>query len=122
MKVRIVAIDDDVLVLELFELAFAQLPGCEVIGVSSLAQLDRTVVCDVDLVLLDAHVPGTAIAELVSRVRARWPAVPIVLVTGDASGARELVSTFDLAGALMKSPALTHLALTALELAGVQRD
>lgn len=121
MTTRIVAIDDDHIVLGLLDVAFGQIEDCELIGLASVDELTHATVRAVDVVLIDTQVPGASTAQLVGLARNRWPAAPIVLVTADIRSASELIAAHCLAGALIKSPALSHLAATALELAGVQR-
>ena len=81
---RVLLVDDDTGVRAVTAEALREL-GYEVLesgsGAAALDILDRTAV---DLMIVDLAMPGMSGAELASRVRAKWPAMPVLFVTGFA--------------------------------------
>ena len=75
------------------------------------AGIERLAQGDLDAVLLDLHLPDSQGIDSVSRIRARDPAIPIVVVTGDddeetalaalAAGAQDYLVKHDLRGSLL---------------------
>lgn len=81
--IRLLIADDHAIVRTGLQQIFALIPDIEVVGeAESKAQtleFLRQQTCD--LLLLDLNMPGASGAELVSTVRARWPDLPILVLT-----------------------------------------
>src|SRR4051812_6632788 len=80
-RVRLLVVDDEVYNRDLMIRTFTR--DCDVIAAASVADalevLGRT---EVDAVLTDQALVGERGTELARAVRARWPAVKLVVVTG----------------------------------------
>jgi len=81
---RILLVDDDNAVRDVTAEALREM-GYEVLEAGSGgAALDVLDGLDIDLLIIDLAMPGMSGAELASRVRAHWPELPILFVTGFA--------------------------------------
>ena len=81
---RVLLVDDDTAVREVTAEALREL-GYEVAEAGSGgAALDQLEDAMVDLLIVDLAMPGMSGAQLASRVRARWPDLPMLFVTGFA--------------------------------------
>jgi CheY-like chemotaxis protein len=82
MRATILVVDDDVILRRPLQRAL-EAGGYDVVAVASgeeaLTALAET---PVDLVVTDRGLPGVDGWELVRRVEARWPGLPVVLITG----------------------------------------
>jgi len=83
---RVLVVDDDTLMREVLK-ALLRDDGFEVAGEardgqSALAFLERT---RPDLVCLDVNMPGMSGIEVLKNVRSRYPAIRVVMITGDSS-------------------------------------
>src|SRR5262249_50954657 len=81
---RILAVDDDSLVLfnttaMLEDLGHQPLEACS--GEEALATLTNA---DVDLVITDQAMPQMSGAQLIAAIKDRWPDLPVILATGYA--------------------------------------
>ncbi len=96
---RILVVDDEEMLLLTLE-SYLRAAGYEVVAVDSgtaaLACLARE---RIDLVLTDHDMPGMTGAELALVVKHRWPALPVVMLTG--SGLEEPASCLDM---LLRKP------------------
>jgi DNA-binding NtrC family response regulator len=54
-------------------------------AIDALAALDGVDGTTVDLLISDLHMPGMAGLELLERVRASWPSLPVMVLSGDRS-------------------------------------
>lgn len=79
---RICLIDDDILVRDALALGLGD-AGYEVITApGAAAGYDLAARENVDAVVTDINMPGTDGAQLIVQLRARWPALPIVAISG----------------------------------------
>jgi DNA-binding NarL/FixJ family response regulator len=93
--VRIVVIDDHELLREGLCLHLAREAGLEVVGGVGSAREARAVIerTHPDLVVLDLELPDKSGIELAAEIKAVWPKIRIVVVTGtrDESAARDAI-------------------------------
>lgn len=84
MDMRVVIADDDPLAQELLEFTLGRDDRFDVVGVvaDGAQAIAVTSVENPDLLLLDIHMPGLAIEEVVSGVRRASPTTRIILVSG----------------------------------------
>ena len=81
---RILLVDDDTAVREVTAEALREV-GYDVLEAGSGgAALDVLEGLDIDLLIIDLAMPGMSGAQLATRVRANWPDMPILFVTGFA--------------------------------------
>lgn len=82
-EIRIMLADDHEVVLDSLAMMISSLPGIQVVATvaDGQAALDRLQHQPVDIVLSDMHMPGLNGVELALRMRERYPAVKIVLLT-----------------------------------------
>jgi DNA-binding NarL/FixJ family response regulator len=81
--IRIVLVDDHAIVRAGLKQMFAIMPEMEVVaeaidGESALATL-RVTRCDI--LLLDINMPGFSGPELIARIKAHWPSLPILVLS-----------------------------------------
>jgi DNA-binding NtrC family response regulator len=91
---RVVVVDDDPGILRMLERILVR-GGYHVTAVPDAAGALQTLEAaagQIDLLMSDLHMPEMDGLQLITRVRERWPDVPIVVLSGDAS-ARSAVST-----------------------------
>ena len=82
MKARICLIDDDLFVRDALALGLTD-AGFEVLTApGAAAGYDLTARENVDAVVTDINMPGTDGAQLIAELRARWPHLPIVAISG----------------------------------------
>ncbi|HYD74322.1 MAG TPA: response regulator [Candidatus Binatia bacterium] len=82
MKARICLIDDDMLVRDALALGLTD-AGFEVLPApGAAAGYDLTARENIQAVVTDINMPGTDGAQLISELRARWPRLPIVAISG----------------------------------------
>ena len=82
---RVLVVDDDESLCELFELVLAR-DGFEVVWrTSALAALELVAARDFDVVLTDLGLADLGGAELCERILGIRPDVPVIVVTGNAS-------------------------------------
>jgi DNA-binding NarL/FixJ family response regulator len=81
--IRLLIADDHTIVREGLKQIFALVPDIDVVAEAqnSAQILERLRTLAVDIVLLDLNMPGMDGAELVGHVRARYPALPILILT-----------------------------------------
>ena len=83
MKARICLIDDDLFVRDALALGLTD-AGYEVLPApGAAAGYDLTARENVDAVVTDINMPGTDGAQLIAELRARWPQLLIVAISGD---------------------------------------
>lgn len=79
---RICLIDDDVFVRDALALGLGDAGYKVLTAPSAAAGYDLTAREEIDAVVTDLNMPGTDGAQLIAKVRARWPALPIVAISG----------------------------------------
>jgi len=103
MRVRVLVVDDEAeLVSALAERL--ELRGFTALGATSgEAALDCLSRQQFDVVLVDVKMPGLGGFQLVREIRERWPAQPVVLLTGHTSAsAAETGASLGVADYLLK--------------------
>lgn len=85
--IRVLVVEDHRVLAESLEFALNAEPGLDVVGLAgTCAEAEGAAIASTpDVVLLDFHLPDGDGAELAATLRARSPAVRIVMLTGDAS-------------------------------------
>lgn len=79
---RICLIDDDAFVRDALALGLAD-AGFEVLTApGAAAGYDLAARENVDAVVTDINMPGTDGAQLIAQLRARWPSLPVVAISG----------------------------------------
>lgn len=82
---RICLVDDDILVRDALALGLSD-AGYEVLTApGAAAGLDLIARREVDAVVTDINMPGAGGAQLIAEVRARWPHLPIIAISGAAA-------------------------------------
>ena len=85
MPARILVVDDDPLLLGLWKITLEDDADAVVVtaddGAAAIARLDERF----DLVITDLHMPRVNGLAVIQAVRQRWPATPVMLVTGRAA-------------------------------------
>jgi two-component system, cell cycle response regulator CpdR len=86
---RVLAVDDDVLVLELLAQMLADL-GCETVTARSGTEALATIAKDeaIEMLISDINMPGLAGSELAERARSYRPELAVILLTGGAADSR----------------------------------
>lgn len=99
-SLRTVVVDDHPAFLEVAREVIAAVPGFEPAGEfsSPVQALDALAETAPDLAIIDVHMPEMDGGELTRRIKARWPAVAVVLVS--AQDPAELSQAAQDAGAL----------------------
>jgi len=115
---RICLIDDDVFVRDALALGLRD-AGFEVLTApGAAAGFDLAVRESIDAVVTDLSMPGTGGAQLIGELRARWPQLPIVAISGasviDGRAASELARESG-ADAVLAKPFRAHDLAGALE-------
>jgi CheY-like chemotaxis protein len=89
---RICLIDDDVIVLEAMALALREAGYAVLTAPGAAAGVDLILRSGADAIVTDMNMPGTSGAQLISEVRASWPDIPIIAMSGSiaADGASML--------------------------------
>ena len=67
----------------LFRAAGAQVEGADVLEAEHLQRLEQQMTNDIDLVLLDLHMPGANGFSGLIYLRTHFPSVPVVVVSGN---------------------------------------
>lgn len=81
-QARICLIDDDAFVREALALGLSD-AGFEVVAApGAAAGYDIATREHVDAIVTDLNMPGTGGAQLITEVRARWPDMPVVAISG----------------------------------------
>jgi two-component system, chemotaxis family, chemotaxis protein CheY len=85
---RVLVVDDDALMREVLK-ALLRSDGFEIVGEASdgqraLALLERI---RPDVICLDVNMPGMTGIEVLKSIRARYPDIRVVMITGDSSTA-----------------------------------
>jgi two-component system chemotaxis response regulator CheY len=85
-RVRVLVVDDDTLMREVLK-ALLRDHGFDIVGEArngetALAMIDRV---RPEIVCLDVNMPGLSGVEVLKSIRLRWPALRVVMITGDAS-------------------------------------
>ncbi len=83
-RVRVLVVDDAVIVRRLIAQALGREPDMEVVGTASDGDLALTAIPEQrpDVVTLDIDMPGLDGLETLRRLRATWPHLPVVMFTG----------------------------------------
>ncbi len=82
MTARVCLIDDDIFVRDALSLGLSD-AGFEVLAApSAAAGYDLAARENVQAVVTDINMPGTDGAQLIAELRARWPHLPIVAISG----------------------------------------
>jgi CheY-like chemotaxis protein len=113
---RILVVDDEEALVRLFTESLTELGYTTVSFTASAAALDAFLADPVrfDAVITDQSMPGTSGTELIRKVRALRPTIPILLVSGYLS--TELLQQAQEAGAteVLKKPLSAHQLATSL--------
>jgi DNA-binding NarL/FixJ family response regulator len=85
--IRVAIVDDEQLIAELVALRLADTPGIVVVGMALSGEAALTLVAEQrpDVLVLDLAMPGMDGVDVARQVRARFPEVAIVVLTGHAS-------------------------------------
>jgi DNA-binding response OmpR family regulator len=82
---RVCLVDDDIFARDAMSLGLTD-AGFDVVATpGAAAGLDILARERFDAIVTDLHMPGTDGAALIEEARRRWPALPIVVVTGSTS-------------------------------------
>ena len=83
-RVRVVVVDDHPLVREGISAALERLAGADVVGATGLGESGLRMIetLQPDVLLLDLGLPDQSGVEVAQRVRANWPDVAVVVITG----------------------------------------
>lgn len=79
---RICLIDDDAMVREALSLGLRDAGFDVITAPGAAAGYDIAAREGVDAVVTDINMPGTDGAELIAQLRARWPTLPVVAISG----------------------------------------
>lgn len=79
---RICLIDDDAFVRDALSLGLSDAGFDVLTAPGAAAGYDLAARESVDAVVTDINMPGTDGAQLIAQLRARWPALPIVAISG----------------------------------------
>ncbi len=90
-RARICLIDDDIFVRDALGLGLSDAGFDVLTAPGAAAGYDIVAREHVDAVVTDMNMPGTGGAELIAELRARWPLLPIVAITGGPTvGGRDI--------------------------------
>lgn len=80
----VLVVDDTVVYRRILQNVVAEIPNAKVVGVAANGRiaLDRLEQLEVDVVLLDVEMPELDGIETLKEVRARWPGIGVVLLSG----------------------------------------
>jgi len=79
---RVLVVEDQVAVAEFVHDALTEIGYAVALAATAAEALARLVLDDLDLVLLDLNLPDLPGLELLDRLRAQWPKVPVVIISG----------------------------------------
>jgi two-component system KDP operon response regulator KdpE len=79
---RVLVVEDQVAVAEFVHDALTEIGYAVALAATAAEALARLVADDPDLVLLDLNLPDLPGLELLDRLRAEWPKVPVVILSG----------------------------------------
>lgn len=79
---RVLVVEDQVAVAEFVHDALTEIGYAVALAATAAEALARLVAHDPDLVLLDLNLPDLPGLELLDRLRAQWPKVPVVIISG----------------------------------------
>jgi two-component system KDP operon response regulator KdpE len=79
---RVLVVEDQVAVAELVHDALTEIGYAVALAATAAEALARLVADEPDLVLLDLKLPDLPGLELLDRLRAEWPKVPVVILSG----------------------------------------
>jgi DNA-binding response OmpR family regulator len=79
---KVCLIDDDQFVRDALSLGLADAGFDVVTAPGAAAGLDIVLRGGIDAIVTDLNMPGANGTQLISEVRARWPALPLVAMTG----------------------------------------
>ncbi|MCL4713341.1 MAG: response regulator [Hyphomonadaceae bacterium] len=84
-RVRVCLVDDDIFVRDALALGLGD-AGYEVVTApGAAAGFDIAQRKEVDVVVTDMNMPGTGGAQFIVELRAQWPALPIIAISGAAT-------------------------------------
>ena len=92
---RVCLIDDDIFVLDALSLGLSDAGYDVLTAPGAAAGLDMIRREQLDAIITDMNMPGTAGGDLIREVRAAWPALPIIAISG--AGVIDGRSTADVA-------------------------
>jgi DNA-binding response OmpR family regulator len=78
----VLVVEDQVAVAEFMHDALAEIGYAVALAATAAEALARLVSDDFDLVLLDLNLPDLPGLVLLDRLRAQWPKVPVVIISG----------------------------------------
>jgi CheY-like chemotaxis protein len=84
---RICLIDDDVIVLEATAAGLREAGYAVLTAPGAAAGLDLVQRAGADVIITDMNMPGTSGAELIVQVRASWPEMPSIAISGSFNAA-----------------------------------
>jgi DNA-binding NarL/FixJ family response regulator len=86
MAIRLVLIDDHSIVLDGLRLRLEQESDFKVVGTATRVEDGYAVLQETaaDVVILDLNMPGEGGLSAIARIRERWPATRIIVLTGDS--------------------------------------
>ncbi len=79
---RVCLIDDDIFVRDALSLGLEDAGHQVVTAPGAAAGLDVILRDNLDIVVTDMNMPGTGGDQLIKQVRANWPALPIIAISG----------------------------------------
>lgn len=82
---RVCLIDDDIFVRDALALGLGDAGYDVVTAPGAAAGLDVLARQHIDIVVTDLNMPGTHGSELIAEARARWPALPIIAMSGSTA-------------------------------------
>jgi DNA-binding response OmpR family regulator len=84
MKARVCLIDDDLFVRDALALGLSDAGYDVLTAPGAAAGYDLAARENVEAVVTDINMPGTDGSQLISQLRARWPLLPVVAISGAA--------------------------------------
>jgi DNA-binding response OmpR family regulator len=79
---KVCLIDDDLFVRDALSLGLTDAGFDVVTAPGAAAGLDIVLRDDVDAIVTDMNMPGVNGSQLIAEVRARWPGLPLIAITG----------------------------------------